>query len=109
MRCGICTFLLFTVLGACTGTNTEIRQTVPMAALGSALRGKTVAVLPFLGPNALNAQAVVTRVLVEGAGVRLVSPSLIDSRLRASGVRPSAYDPAALAQLARELNASRLV
>ena len=96
-------------LAACTGTNTEIRPIQQTPTLASSLRGETVAVLPFFGPNGPNAQDVVTRVLVGGAGVKLVSPSLVDNRLRVTGFRPSAYDVAALASLAKELNASRLI
>jgi hypothetical protein len=76
-------------LTACTGTNTEIRQVVPPPALVSALRGETVAVLPFQGPNAPNAQEAVTRVLVEGVGVKLAGPSLVDARLRSSAFGPA--------------------
>src|SRR5205814_9821426 len=68
------------------------------------LRGQTVAVLPFEGPNGPAAQNVVTQVVVTQSGASLVPPSTVDRYLMTAGFRPSAYDPGGL-----ELKATRII
>ncbi len=85
--------LIMLSVNACTGTNTEIRYERPIAPQASALRGETVAVLPFLGPNGPNAQDAVMRTLVEGMGAKLISllaSWTVGSEHPATG--PTAYD-----------------
>ena len=102
--------ILAGALFGCTGTTTEVRERVPLAARGgAALRGASVAVLPFGGPNGPAARDVVIRVLAEQEGANVISPSQVDSLLWNARLQPSTYDQSTMSAISAGLHAPVVV
>lgn len=102
--------VLIPSFAGCTGTSTEVRSRAPLSAhSGSALRGTSVAVLPFGGPNGPAARDVVIRVLAEQEGANIVGPAQVDGFLWNASLRPNEHDQRAMAAISNGLHAPIVV
>jgi hypothetical protein len=109
-RARLAPIILAVALIGCTGTATEVRERAPLTTRGgAALRGASVAVLPFGGPNGPAARDVVIRVLAEQEGANVISPSQVDGFLWNARLQPSAYDQSTMSAISAGLHAPLVV
>jgi hypothetical protein len=97
-------------LASCTGTATEVRTRASLPPHpGSGLRGVSVAVLPFGGPNGPAARDVVVRVLAEQENANVIGPGRVDGYLWNTRLQPNEHDQGAMAAISSGLNAAVVI